>query len=65
MEMIRSVAETKSLEGEEIKGSRFIAWVIPVSGVEAALGEVQRLRDEFPDSPHHCWGWRGGPLSGS
>ena len=60
MEMIRSVAETKSFEGEKIKGSRFIAWVIPVSGVEAALGEVQLLRDEFPDATHHCWAWRGG-----
>jgi len=59
MEMIRSVVEMKRFEGEKNKGSRFIAWVIPASGMKLALGEVQRLREQFPDATHHCWAWRG------
>jgi len=47
-------------ETAKVKGSRFIATAIPVSG-DADLGAlVEELRREFPDANHHCWAWRRG-----
>lgn len=39
----------------EIKRSRFITTVVPVSDKTSALREIDRVRKEFPDANHHCW----------
>ena len=39
----------------DIKRSRFITTVVPVTDRQTALQEIKRLRQEFPDANHHCW----------
>lgn len=39
----------------DIKRSRFITTVIPVSDKPSALREIKQIRHEFPDANHHCW----------
>ncbi len=42
----------------EIKKSRFIATCVPISTVEQAGAEIERLR--VADATHNCWAWRLG-----
>ena len=42
------------------KGSRFLAWVGPTAGEDAARAALDRLTREYPDATHHCWAWRLG-----
>jgi len=39
----------------DIKRSRFITTVIPVTDKPTALAAIQTVRDEYPDANHHCW----------
>lgn len=39
----------------EIKRSRFITTVVPVTSKTEALAAIESLRAEFPDANHHCW----------
>lgn len=39
----------------EIKRSRFMTSVVPVTGKDAAKTALQRLRNQYPDANHHCW----------
>lgn len=39
----------------EIKRSRFITTVVPVSSKSDALSTIETIRAEFPDANHHCW----------
>jgi len=49
-------------EGEiREKGSRFLAFVLPVSGEEGAREALEGLARRFSDASHHCWAWRLGP----
>lgn len=43
-----------------IKGSRFIADVLPVSSAESALDRVVEIRDREPHATHHCYAYRIG-----
>ncbi|MGF6673983.1 IMPACT family protein [Paraburkholderia tuberum] len=48
----------------EIRKSRFIAHAIPVADRDAAMAELQRLRDEHPAATHVCWALLAGGQSG-
>ena len=43
---------------DPIKGSRFIADVIPVASEAEAADALHRVRTERPDASHHCWAWK-------
>lgn len=47
-------------EIEKIKGSRFIATAGPYLDEAALAGRIARLKVEFPEANHHCYGWRSG-----
>lgn len=42
------------------KGSKFMAFAIPVSSEEAIKSELTDLRKQFHDARHHCFAWRLG-----
>lgn len=42
------------------KGSRFLAWIGPAAGEEAAKTALDGLARRYPDASHHCWAWRLG-----
>lgn len=42
------------------KGSRFLAWIGPAAGEEAAKAALDGLARQYPDASHHCWAWRLG-----
>lgn len=42
------------------KGSRFLAWIGPVAGEDAARAALDGLARKYPDATHHCWAWRLG-----
>ncbi|MDR8728925.1 IMPACT family protein [Burkholderia pseudomultivorans] len=48
----------------EIRKSRFIAHAIPVEDRDAAMQELQRLRDAHPTATHVCWALLAGGQSG-
>lgn len=48
----------------EIRKSRFIALVTPVKDRDAALAEIQRLREEHRSATHVCWALMAGGHSG-
>lgn len=43
------------------KGSRFLAFLSPVTSAEQAKTEIERIRKEYHDARHHCFGYRIGP----
>jgi len=60
----RTVAAAVRVELPKIKGSRFIAHLVPaadVAGAESVLDEVRRT---YPDAGHHCWAYRLGREGG-
>ncbi|APA87515.1 IMPACT family protein [Paraburkholderia sprentiae WSM5005] len=48
----------------EIRKSRFIAYAIPVADRDAAMAELQRLRDEHRAATHVCWALLAGGQAG-
>jgi uncharacterized YigZ family protein len=42
------------------KGSRFLAFVLPVVDEGAARSLLEELAKRHPDATHHCWAWRLG-----
>lgn len=48
----------------EIKKSRFLAWVEPVAGREAAQSRIAELRARYPDARHVCFAFYAGGDSG-
>jgi len=48
----------------EIRKSRFIAHAIPVADRDAAMTELQRLREQHPSATHVCWALLAGGQSG-
>lgn len=44
------------------KGSRFLAWIGPAAGEDAARTALDGLARRYPDATHHCWAWRLGSL---
>lgn len=49
----------------EVKRSRFIAIAQRVTGNEEAKKQIQRIRDQYPDARHHCYGFISGAPSDS
>lgn len=50
----------------EVRKSRFIARAARAGSREAALAEVERARQDFPDASHHCWAYLvGDPATAS
>lgn len=45
----------------KVKGSRFIADIIPVSSKESVDAALGAIRKEFYDATHHCFAYRLGP----
>lgn len=56
--MTSTITTSLRFEGEPIKGSRFIATVVPVSDEGSAKTALAEVRAEMPDAGHHCWAWR-------
>jgi uncharacterized YigZ family protein len=48
----------------EIRKSRFVAHAIPVADRDAAMAELQRLREQHPGATHVCWALLAGGQSG-
>ncbi len=43
------------------KGSKFLAVAIPVSDVDSAMEEIEKIRKQYHDARHHCYAYRLGP----
>ena len=54
---IRSPSEGSYKE----KGSKFLAVAIPVSNVDSAMEEIEKIRKQYHDARHHCYAYRLGP----
>lgn len=50
-----TVAQASRFHLDPIKGSRFIADVIPVQTEAEAMEALERVRAELSDAGHHCW----------
>lgn len=46
-------------EGEKVKGSRFIVSLDHCPNFAEFEALLAKLRGEYPDATHHCYGWRG------
>jgi len=46
---------------QEIKRSRFLTSVLPVTGRDEAKDELAAVRAAWPDANHHCWAMVAGP----
>ena len=53
------MAKTTELT-EEVKGSRFIAWVSAVKEVGEVDGLLTLVRNRYPDASHHCFAYKLG-----
>jgi len=53
-----TVHRTHRFQPDPVKGSRFIATVVPVSTPEQAVAELATIAAEMPAATHHCWAWR-------
>lgn len=56
--MAHVVTQELRFEDEPVKGSRFIADVVPVASMEAAKEALGVIVAEMPDATHHCWAAR-------
>ena len=45
---------------EEIKKSRFITYLAPTKGRDAAEQFVRTIKAQHPDARHHCWAFVAG-----
>ncbi len=43
------------------KGSKFLAVAIPVTDVDSAMAELEKIRKQYHDARHHCYAYRLGP----
>ena len=60
MPTIRTIAEYFRYEAPKVKGSRFIASVLPVSSGAGVKIFIDARREEFRDATHNCFAWRLG-----
>ncbi len=56
--MASTVVSRVRYEGDPIKGSRFIATVVPAADEDACKRALAEVASEMPDAGHHCWAWR-------
>lgn len=45
----------------EIKKSRFLARIVPVTDRAAAMNALELAKQTYPDARHHCWAYQIGP----
>ncbi|TCL05123.1 IMPACT family protein [Sodalis ligni] len=45
----------------EIKKSRFITFLSPARGIDAARDCIRQAREQHPSATHHCWAYIAGP----
>ncbi len=45
---------------QEIKRSKFLAWLAPVDSPENAKQWIQSIREQYPDARHLCWAYIAG-----
>ncbi len=45
---------------QEIKKSRFLAWIKHIETPEMAKAWIQEIRDKYPDARHVCWAYIAG-----
>ena len=57
----RTVEAASRFEDDPVKGSRFIADVLPAYSPEGALEAIEAVRADLSDGRHHCWAWRLDP----
>lgn len=53
-----TLSETFQYEIPKIKGSRFIATLIPITTKEQIDGELTKIRKKYFDATHNCYAWR-------
>ncbi|MEQ1569729.1 MAG: YigZ family protein [Myxococcota bacterium] len=53
-----TVAVRSEYVAEPVKGSRFIAVVLPAVHEAAAMAEIRAIEAANPDVDHCCWAWR-------
>ena len=51
---------TSAASETTVRGSRFLALMIPVADEVAAKKAIQGLEQDYSDATHVCWGWRLG-----
>lgn len=55
---VRTVARSRRVEIERIRGSRFVADIAPAADEAVVLAFVEQVRRRAPDASHHCWAFR-------
>ncbi|MCA8941359.1 MAG: YigZ family protein [Planctomycetes bacterium] len=60
MAEFRTVAAEIRHEIDKVKGSRFLATLVPVQDEAEIDAALSRIRAEFRDATHNCWAWRLG-----
>ncbi len=51
------IPKHKVIHEYEIKKSRFICWIAPVTSREETVQLVNLAKVEYPDARHHCWAY--------
>lgn len=54
---------TEIVQDYREKGSRFIGYLFPVKSTAQFDNHLERLKAEYHDASHHCYGWRMNPNS--
>ncbi|MFT7519320.1 MAG: putative YigZ family protein, partial [Kiritimatiellia bacterium] len=54
----RIVPGRSEYAADPIKGSRFVATVVPIDTSEQARAVVSEVQRRWPQATHHCWGYR-------
>lgn len=57
MQSAYAVPEERVIVETEVKRSRFIALLAPVSSRAEAMAVVEEMRKLYPDARHHCWAY--------
>ncbi len=60
MATFRTVGTEFRHESDKVKGSRFLATLVPVDSEAAVEAALKRVRAEFANATHNCWAWRLG-----
>ena len=58
LEALNRVVARVIFEAEPIKGSRFVASVVPVITAREAMEILEEVGRRDPDATHHCWAYR-------
>lgn len=53
----RTVTSAFEFEDDPVKGSRFLAWIVPCDEDAAAQRSLAEARAQWSDASHHCWAY--------